>query len=263
MAKKKTRVNAELMPLPISKTSPKDITPEQYAKAWETFVTSGSIPDIQARSGLTIRQFQYLLTNALPGYEDTHPSFSKRFADIAAEMRSRELECAKVISEGALRNIKNADKAAQMAEVMSNLIIEGRVRDLVKNRSLSEEDDAWKPAHKLVFSQAEYRTLNILSRYMDYRRVAGTFNDVYNDPSQQMNPLNQMPKGTKVDMQLKSDLALPAVLASLADVKEAHEQGEDDFHQRLFRDFDAISDEDLEAFLKEGTLPSSEVKRRT
>ena len=254
--RKKGFGSAHTMPVEVlERSSTDDITLEQYTKGFQVFSTSGSIPEVLAATGMSRRQFEYLLSNGLAEDPVKHPSYYQRFAEVATEMRMHGVESATIISAGAKRNLRNRDNVAKMAEVMMMVLVENRAKELVKNQKLDPNDPAWKPNHKLTFTSSETSTLRILERLANYSKLGDTFERIYERANA---TVRHAPKGSKVEFDLDPENALPAVISTRAQVAEAQEQGEDDFHQQLFRDFENQTEEEIEAFLSEGKMPDSE-----
>jgi len=235
----------------------RDITLEQYTKGFQVFSTSGSVPEVLAATGMTRKQFEYLLSNPLPGHpSDKHPSYYARFSEISLEMRSNAVEAAQIISKGGVRNLRTRDKLAVMAELMVHTLMENRARGLLANAKLDPNSVEWKPNHKLTFTTAETSMLKVLYKFMDYSKMGDAFERVYERGG--ASAPGRLPKGAKVDFNIDPETVLPAVVSTQPAVVAAQEQESEDFHQQLFRDFEAWSEEELEAYMSSGDMPASE-----
>ncbi len=242
-----------------TKSEISDITVQQYNLAWTAYSQSSSEPEVQALAKINRKQFEYLLLNPLPGYEEECPSFMERMAGVSVEMRTHQHTAAKTIAKGSERNIAARDKIAQMAEVGLQALVGDRLAMLLANKRLPE--DKRKPNHQLTWTVSENRMIKTLTKLADYRYVAETYHRVYDDIGE-INPLNNLPKGAKLDFGVDPKAILPASVTMASDVHEANAQGEDDFHQRLFRDFESVTNEELEALLSEGKMPDAEKTQR-
>jgi len=231
----------------------KDITLEQYTRGWEVFSTSGSVPEVLAATNMTRKQFEYLLSNPLPCAPDEHPSYYARFAEIATEMRLNAVEASQIISKGGVRNLRNRDKIATMAEVLAFEIVNRRTKEVVSTSKLGPDDPGWKPIHKQLFTNSELSTLRVLKDWADYSRNAETFERLY----ERLGSTMRMPKGTKLDFDIDPESVLPAVVSTQAAVAEARKQEDQEYHQQLFRDFENWTEEDLEAYM-DGRMPEVE-----
>lgn len=246
----------------LARHRPEDITVDQYNQGFNALQAGARYSEIFALTGMTKKQFDFLYSNALPGYETKCPGYAGRLAEIAVAQRTEMIEAAKVMSTAALRRMRNMDQVSKLAEFLLGAIVSKKTSAVRNVMGLKEGDDGWKPMHKLCFTASERQSIRTLLDVTDMRKMGEIYHKVFTELMGGGPNGMQLPQGTKVSFELDPEDALPASIAAITQVREAQQQEEEDFHQQLFRDFEGLSEEELEGFLKDGDVPASEKRRR-
>lgn len=231
-----------------------DITPEQYEKGFKMRSASLPVPEILAGTGMTRSQFYYLSTNPLPGHEDECPSYAQRGAEMVTELRCRAQEAAEEISKDAPKALKIMSETARIAASIQKMMLSMHAQEMQKQ--LVEPDlKQFKAINKDI-----RETLKVLGPIANFEVVGKAFRSVYESPHQSSDPISGLSKQVKLDLgaHLDPDLTLPATVVTMQAVKNQQDQGDAEYHQRLFRDFDGWSADELDAFATKGELPETE-----
>lgn len=165
---------------------PEDLTPSDYARAWELFSTGHDARTIKRVVALSGAQFHALYTVGLKargGRRKSLPGFEKRLAEETAAIRTEAVQAAKEVStrgvrvlEGALRNSETAQvMVAGIQRLVADKIDEAMRMPVGKRPSL----ESLMPGPQTI------ATLRTLRQVADgYERAARAYDLIYRKPGE-------------------------------------------------------------------------------